>query len=272
MDSSLFIFPTHTLYFIDRKELLEMYFTSTGQHVVSAQEQRFLVIRVGSTLIKKQTGSFLCLNPATVPSALLRAGVAVGWWQRAVGAPALGRGWRGATGSSPGPIRRSRAHKTPFFFFFNFFLGRWVTARRDFGFICSRVFLAGGGHCISGEAVVRDERCFWQGVCSLLMTPEILIWYTFTQPSVWRGRVDIFSPAVLKNGSFPSRSLSLAQRFPRPAALFLPPGELRSCQYWRPNSWAPPGSELPPFPSPSSLTTLPRDGLSRGSPPQEQGC
>lgn len=88
--TAVYLYSPHTLYFIDRKELLEMYFTSTGQHVVSAREQRFLVIRVGSTLIKKQTGSFLCLNPATVPCTLLRGGIAVGCWERAVGAPALG--------------------------------------------------------------------------------------------------------------------------------------------------------------------------------------
>lgn len=51
--------PPPPLYFIDRGELLEMYFTSTRQHVVSARERRFRVIRVGSTLIKEQTGSFL---------------------------------------------------------------------------------------------------------------------------------------------------------------------------------------------------------------------
>lgn len=134
MDSSLFIFPTHTLYFIDRKELLEMYFTSTGQHVVSAREQRFLVIRVGSTLIKKQTGSFLCLNTATVPSALRCAGTVVGCWQRAVGAPALEGG---TEGRPAGLIRRSMAHKTRFHFYS--LLGWWVTAIRDFGFICSSV-------------------------------------------------------------------------------------------------------------------------------------
>lgn len=46
-------------------------------------------------------------------------------WERAVGTPALGRGQRGATGSSPGLIRRSRAHKTrfSFFLFFSWLVG-----------------------------------------------------------------------------------------------------------------------------------------------------
>lgn len=74
MDSGLFIFRPP--YFIDREELFEMYFTSTRQHVVSDREQRFLVIRVDSTLIKQQTGFSLGLNPATVGSAFLRAGIA----------------------------------------------------------------------------------------------------------------------------------------------------------------------------------------------------
>lgn len=100
---------------------------------------------------------------------------AVRWdrgWVLAVGAPALEGG---SEGRPAGLMRRSMVHKTRFHFYF--LLGWWVTAIRDFGFICSSVFgffLAGGGHCLSGEEVVRDERCFWQGVCSLLMSPEIL--------------------------------------------------------------------------------------------------
>lgn len=69
--------------------------------------------------------------------------------------------------------------------------------------------------------------------------------------------MDIFSPAVLKHGSFPPRSLSLAQRFSCPAALFLPLGELRSCWYWRPNADRQ-DLNFPPSFSPSFLTTRPR--------------
>lgn len=198
------------LYFIDRGELLEMYFTSTRQHVVSARERRFRVIRVGSTLIKEQTGSFLCLNPATVPGAFLRAGIVVPWRGRGrrahLKAPARGkgaeRGGSGATGSFPHLARTSRAHETQLFYSPHPPPPPcwWVTARPDFGFICLRFFL-GGGVTISGEEAVRDERCFWQGVCSFLVSPKILdLVRLHPALTVGGGMVVVvggFSPAVL---------------------------------------------------------------------------
>lgn len=54
-----------------------------------------------------------------------------------------------------------------------------VTARPAFGFICLRIGGGGGrgkgGRCISGEGAAQDETQFWQDVCSLLMSLEILV-------------------------------------------------------------------------------------------------
>lgn len=80
------------------------------------------------------------------------------------------------------------------------------------------MFFWGGGHSISGEEAVRDERRCWQGVCSLLLSPEILD-LVHLHPALTLkegGAVDIFSRAVLQGWIFPFPVPKLGLALPLP--------------------------------------------------------